>query len=864
MKHILLLVMICITCNFYAQTQDDFEDGDYTQNPSWSGDHQFFKVNSYNQLQINDTNENISYLSTENSMAQNAEWRLWVKLAFSPSSNNYARYYLVSNSQNLLDPLEGYFLQLGESGSDDAIELFRQDGTEITSICRGNTGVISSSFEIRIKVIRSNDGNWEVYLDETGGENFVLECDGLDIRYLNTSSIGIQCKYTKSNSAKMYFDDIYVGPIIIDNEPPELISATAENDSLLLLLFSEALYENSIQIMNNYFVDGGIGYPVSATIHVNDASIIELVFEKRFELGKSYEITVTGIEDLANNIMESTIAEFSYYKPQPNDIVINEIMADPTPVIGLPEYEYIELYNQSTSDIELQDWKLIIGTSEKEFTNVIIPSYSYLIIAKEIAYYDLIAFGDFYGFESFSLTNGGQSLELLDDNGTIISNIYYSKSWYGDPDKSEGGWSIEQMNPDNICSGAENWSASVDSKGGTPGTINSLANDNILYPKISYFVVVTENIIQLYFNQNMDEESMSHIDNYSLNRDMEKPQYTYTDYDEPNKVELFFENSLNKGISYELTVSSQIKNCMHLNMLNDTNLVLGIPEMVHSNDIVINEILFNPLTNGEDYVEIYNRSEKIVDLSSVKIGSIKTNPPNPPDTSLQTIIQRQRLFLPDEYVVLTSSADAVRNQYYTPNRNGFINIESFPSFNNEDGHVFLSSFDSVVIDSFSYSEDLHFPLLVYMDGVSLERINPNVRLVDNSNWHSASESVGFGTPTYENSQFVSMEKEGDEITIEPEIFSPDNDGFDDIINIMYHFNTPGYMMTVTILNSDGYKVRKLVNNQYLGTEGSVSWDGIQDNNSKAPVGIYIFLVQVFDLDGNVKKYKKTGVLATYL
>ena len=98
----------------------------------------------------------------------------------------------------------------------------------------------------------------------------------------------------------------------------------------------------------------------------------------------------------------------------------------------------------------------------------------------------------------------------------------------------------------------------------------------------------------------------------------------------------------------------------------------------------------------------------------------------------------------------------------------------------------------------------------------------------------------------------------------PEIFSPDNDGYQDVLNIMYTFDEPGYMMTVKIFNACGYPVRKLVNNQYLGTSGMVSWDGIQDDHSKAPVGIYVFYVEVFDLNGNVKKYKKVGVLATKL
>ncbi len=220
--------------------------------------------------------------------------------------------------------------------------------------------------------------------------------------------------------------------------------------------------------------------------------------------------------------------------------------------------------------------------------------------------------------------------------------------------------------------------------------------------------------------------------------------------------------------------------------------------------------------------------------------------------------------LPDDYALLTVLPDAVLNQYYTTNSQAFIQVDPFPSYNNNDGKVLLTSYDEIVIDSFRYSEDMQFPLLIYYDGVALERINSDVSASDKNNWHSAAESVGFGTPGYKNSQFVSNITVDDEVIVEPEIFSPDNDGFEDIINIKYKFDTPGYVMSVTVFNAEGYPVRKLINNEYLGTEGSISWDGIQDNNSKAPVGIYVFYITVYDVDGNVKKYKKTGVLATKL
>ena len=168
------------------------------------------------------------------------------------------------------------------------------------------------------------------------------------------------------------------------------------------------------------------------------------------------------------------------------------------------------------------------------------------------------------------------------------------------------------------------------------------------------------------------------------------------------------------------------------------------------------------------------------------------------------------------------------------------------------------------MDAFDYLEEMHYPLLNYFKGVSLERTGFTGNSKDATNWHSASENAGFGTPGYRNSQMVSTTSAEDEIVINPEIFSPDNDGYGDIASIDYHFGQAGYMMTVKIYNSGGNLVRNLVNNKYLGTEGSVYWDGIQDDNTKSPIGIYVFYIQVWDLNGQVKKYKKTAVVAAKL
>jgi len=112
-------------------------------------------------------------------------------------------------------------------------------------------------------------------------------------------------------------------------------------------------------------------------------------------------------------------------------------------------------------------------------------------------------------------------------------------------------------------------------------------------------------------------------------------------------------------------------------------------------------------------------------------------------------------------------------------------MNSFPPLNDNDGIVVLATKGQTIIDNFHYYEGLHYPLLNSTDGVSLERISFDRPTDDATNWHSASETAGFATPAYQNSQFMNYTNEKDNITILPEIFSPDNDGYNDVLNIIF-------------------------------------------------------------------------------
>jgi len=121
--------------------------------------------------------------------------------------------------------------------------------------------------------------------------------------------------------------------------------------------------------------------------------------------------------------------------------------------------------------------------------------------------------------------------------------------------------------------------------------------------------------------------------------------------------------------------------------------------------------------------------------------------------------------------------------------------------------------------------------------------------------------VGYGTPTYKNSQYKINDGVQGTIAVTPAIVSPDNDGIDDFATIDYTFPSPGYVANIIVFDAAGRAVRYLQRNALCGITGNYRWDGLGENNQQLPVGIYIFYTEVFNLEGKKKQFKNTIVLA---
>ena len=846
---------------------DNFNSGDFPENPVWIGNTSDFVITTDTMLHLSTTStgDDTSYVVTPVSfLADSIEWSARVKLLFDPSSSNYTRFYLVSDNPILTKAINGYYIQIGETGSTDAIEMFRLDNGVATSLMRGPNGQVAISPNLRLKIVGYNNGTWKLYVDLTGnfGYQFLAGCS--DLNYiLPRFFTGFYCKYSQSYaSGKFYFDDAYCGPVIVDTIAPSVISVSLRDSATLDLVFSEAISESDAQNITNYFVSNSVGNPVSATQQASDKTKITLTFSPAFQSGNSYLLTVSGLKDLAGNIISASQHSFSFYKVKKYDVVINEILADPSPPFQLPEWEFIELYNRSACNIDLNNWRITVGSSYKTLPLTTIPAGGYLILTHTDAAVSYQSFGSALGIftSSILLTNSGAIVELKDDDGQIIHSLTYSDTWFNSTYKKDGGWSLEQIDPANPCGEGSNWKESVSATGGTPGTLNSVnaVNPDNQKPSLLKGILVPPDTLNLYFSEILDTSNVLNTASYSVDYNVGNPASAVFSGSTGKIIKLRFNHAFGPDTIFTITVNGQITDCVGNIIPANQSARFALTELPVLNEIVINEVLFDPKSGGVDFVEVYNRSQKVFNMSDVKLVEYKNNIIE----KVYSVTSEGHYIFAGNYVVITTNPNIVAEQYNVLYPSMMIKTTSMPSLNNESGRVTITNRLLETIDDFSYTDDMHFQLLSTFDGISLERINYNLPTQDAKNWHSAAQIAGFATPTYKNSQYAEPGSANGNFSLEPEIFSPDMDGYNDQLYIHYSFDNPGFVANITIFDAAGRKVRSLIANELLATSGFFVWDGLDNNDNKAMLGMYIVYAEVFDLNGTIKHYKKTCVLAS--
>jgi len=276
-----------------------------------------------------------------------------------------------------------------------------------------------------------------------------------------------------------------------------------------------------------------------------------------------------------------------------------------------------------------------------------------------------------------------------------------------------------------------------------------------------------------------------------------------------------------------------------------------------ANDIIINEVLFNPLDGDKDFVEIYNRSGKALNIKNLMLGNYYGGRPD----NFKLISPSFLIMEPAEILVLSSSTNDLMFYHTEAIEEKIIELQSMPAYNNQNGTVVLQ-LESIIIDEFNYHEDLHFPYLNSFDGVSLERIDSEINSDRKDNWHSASEQSGFSSPTLENSQKNLKLNDSEVLICKPELISPNNDGIDDFLQIDIQLEAIGYNANILLFDSKGILINTLVSNIFLGSKNTFYWNGLDQNGNVVPMGRYIILLNAIHTSNPIISQKKT-VVVTY-
>lgn len=1214
---VLAFVSTFIAQHTLGQISDSFDDGNFTEAPAWLGTSENFEIaliNGSNRLKLKAQIAGSSILRLPFSIPNNhnAEWEMIVSHQFASSGQNNSRVYLISDSENFSGPVNGYYLQFGENGAQDAVELFRQDGNASTSVLRGPNGDIDqANFTVRVRVTRSSVGEWQLFIDPSGANNFNATGTSIDNTYSTGNFFGVRCLYTVTNINGFYFDDFNVSTSLApDVTPPALTSVTISSPNQIELLFSEPLsgeltitagdfvlndtiaalsatFDETNSVISLTFEDGmkngymqkisfpnlsdaaanilqageknflyfdpiepkpldivinevypdpspsfglpafefieiynrsndpfqlsgwqitdgsttgtltdhillpgdylvltaqeaGASYltfgatmplqhfpslnnsgdklilrgpdtalidsliyttsayrdedkdaggytlerinynescsgidnwkaslheiggtpgqansvmdltedqnpPVitefrlietdSLVIHFNerlsteavnadkfsfnplsgidsiaftdgsnksisvllqseldslttysvtmnsiadckgnvmisdstflikldntapvirsvvtvsqtsvrvrfskkidvsglseknffipdlmlaeikpiDPYLLQLEYSTRFVNGKEYALMISNVPDLAGNVSDTTTHAVLFFQPfpvAPKDIVISEIFADPTPTIGLPETEYVELFNRSEHPVQLNNWTFHDDRSEVKLKSHILMPQEYLVLTTASKAYQFI---NSMGVSSFpALTNSGESLMLKDSTGTMIDSVNYSDAWYRDSEKADGGWSLELIDPDNVCAEGENWIGSEDPSGGTPGKLNSVDAEkpDLTAPKIvSVFASASDSVI-VAFNEKMNGETPL-SNSFSFEPHVGIDHIVFTD-ESKRACCLKLSSALEAGLRYAISITD-VADCAGNVIATHEPISFVLPQPAQPSDIVINEVLFNPSTTGVDFVELYNRSDKFINLKDWHIANMVNDTISNPKVLTQTDV----IFEPGDFLVLTIDPNVLKGEYLQSVEEKILKTQ-LPPLSDDEGSVAIIDAERQIIDTLFYSDKQHSPFLKNTEGVSLERVDTNSPSSNKNNWQSASATSGYATPGFRNGSAMQQVFE-EAIHVQPEIFAPMSG--QDFTMIGYRLDRPGYVANVRIVNAHGRVVKEVAKNELVGVEGFFTWHGETTAGSKAAIGAYMVWFEAFDQNGNVITIKKRVVIA---
>ena len=852
------LIVSLLLVNFafgQASWEDHFEDTDLGSAPPWQGDLADFTVNSQGRLQLQAQQAGTSRIYGRYLASDTLDFDFWFQLGFEPSGSNRLRIYPALNTA---DPQQGQglVLSIGETGTSDAVRAYAWDKQPGSLLASGQEGAVAGA-ETPVRLhLTYRSGTWQCNAAYDGSGSLIPDWQtDWALPESDTFFIIIECTYTSTRKDLFELDDIYAGPPLHDTAPPVVVRAEATSPTLTTLIINEPLVASSFQ-PDNFILTPGNSSPLN--VETTDGTEIQLTWPDPLINGQPYSLFISRLEDLSGNFNEAVVVPLQYIayeEPVYGDVVFNELMIDPTPSQGLPEAEYIELYNGSEKTLNLGDLFIKKGNTNYPLPKQIILPKSYVLLTSQADAEDFYPISEVTPMNTFpALTNTGARLELY-AREVLLHRVDYNTSWYRDGDKDDGGWSLALIDYNHRCGSAGEWIASTAQLGGTPGQANEMDPTLLIEQNARLYSwdVPDPKMIKLTFSQALTQPNGEFT--ARIIPDLPIDSYVWNT-NTPNEILLPLGEAASSNRLYQLNIS-HLTNCSGLS-LADTSVTLGVSRPPLSGDLLWSELLSDPLPGGADFLEVYNNSNSVIDLDSVFVAKTVN--------TLDDAIALGPLgnILPGQYLAWSPSRPSLQKQYrlLVP---GNVYNWALPSLPNDEGSVILFYHDvqgqPQLLDAVHYAASWHNPFLLDPEGYSLERIDFSKNTQDPENWTSGSSSSGGATPGYRNSTQFEAVLVANKFNLIHPVFSPDDDGMDDLAEVNYLLDAPGYVLNASIFDMQGRPVANPYNQYTLSREGILQWDGRDSRGSLMPMGRYVWYLEVFNLKGTVERFKKSVVLA---
>lgn len=523
-------------------------------------------------------------------------------------------------------------------------------------------------------------------------------------------------------------------------------------------------------------------------------------------------------------------------------LVVNEVMAnEPGSATSL---EWFEIYNDSSQAVNLASYTIVAGTQVGPF-GVVIQPQEYIVFCRKL-YSDQSSpgfeevFGNNSGVwgdspyedfrqpivASFSLRNdtGSVGLYLGGIGGTLVSVLRWT-------DAGKDGTSWERVEPTGTAI-----EQSLDFKGGSPGFINSvtpvvidLSLDSVMLSSsdgVTGFgfkvrnrgsLPVSDGRLTLYYYNAADPFDATQIIKTLAVPPLAKDSFVVVD------DELIFD-SLYAHLGATLGNDYRWRN-------NRRDFVAPGKDYP---PVQLSEVLSNPDDQlASEWIELKNRYVDSVNLMGWRIGDA---------VGLHEITGSTLNMAPDSFVVLVQDSTSFLS-YYSQFRGALWQPSGWPILNNSADVVLLVDTFGIVADRFEYDR-------VYQDNFTWSRSEQSGT---EGEW-GRSEFAG-GSPGEKNSVVLLPENATTRVSADPQVFSPDGNGFEDVTTLsVIASEADGYVLK--IYDRQGRVVRTFLDGeQYLRSE--YQWDGRSDDGDRLPIGIYIIYFEVSGLES----VKSTVVIA---